>query len=133
MPEGSPQQYDAIQKHSSHNLEALEVFSSPKGLGFKKVITCLMPYYPNMRLEEYIARFRKALKDIFSKGKSFIFIFNQTSECNTLPNQLLVSLLLEFLASESSLKVSKIQLVSPEKKICDLFRLEAYKSNYTMS
>lgn len=56
-------------------------------------------------------------------------MLSQTSEFNSLPNQLIVGLLFEvLLESESSpIQAEKIRLVSQDRNICNLFKLELSK------
>ena len=56
----------------------IEVSNSPRGFGFKKVITCLVPVYNGVSSKDYMSRFEKILGEIFKKGKNFIFAFSQT-------------------------------------------------------
>ena len=39
----------------------IEISSSPRGSGFKKIITCLVPTYNSVTPEDYMGRFQKAL------------------------------------------------------------------------
>lgn len=72
-----------------------------------------MPNYDSVTPSEYKLKFKQILHEVFSKGKDFMFVFNQTHEFHNLPNQMLIYLLLLSLREkDKEHQVSKVRLIS---------------------
>jgi hypothetical protein len=101
-----------------------------KGLPFKKVINCVLPSYGNCEQKEYITLVQTLVRDILcNKSKDYLIVLSQTNEFNNLPNQLIVGVLLGTLLESNTIKLiaEKVRLVSQDKNICNLFKLELSK------
>lgn len=69
-----------------------------KGLPFRKVINCVLPSYGNCEQREYITLVQSLIRETLNnKAKDYLLVFSQTSEFNSLPNQLIVAVLFEVL------------------------------------
>lgn len=114
-----------------NHTERSMISDAEKGLPFKKVVNCILPPYNSCDRKEYITIVQNLFRDtLASKNiKEFLLVMSQTGDFNPVPNQLLVSLLFQLLLDSNSVKpvAGKIRLVSGDKNICNLFKLELSK------
>lgn len=95
---------------------------------FKKVLLCVLPNYRSEEAEEYRQMFRNIVREAFENVREVNVEFSNTIDgVNTLPNQLLLSLLLQEVAGlPSGLKLS---LVTTEKKMMNMYRFQMMKTD----
>jgi hypothetical protein len=94
------------------------------------VINCVLPSYESCEQKEYITLVQSLLRDTFcNRPKDYLILFSQTNEFNSLPNQLIIGVLFATLleSNTSKLTAEKVRLVSQDKNICNLFKLELSK------
>jgi hypothetical protein len=96
---------------------------------FKKVVICCMPSYESIDYLSYFDKLVIVLNEVLGQAKEFMFVFNQTSGQNTIPNQIVISLFLKYLEQNTQKERINIKLVSEDKNICSLFRLEIMKGS----
>lgn len=60
-----------------------------------------------------------------------MFVFNQTNEQSTVPNQLVVCLLLQYIMKNEFKKMKRMRFVSEDRNICTLIRYEMIKESET--
>lgn len=63
------------------------------------------------------------------KAREYMLVFCQTNEFNSLPNQLIIGLVFGMLLEADQKKplAERVRLVSHDKNICNLFKLELSK------
>lgn len=82
-----------------------------------------------MTFKEYTENLTIIFNEIFLHGKDYIFVFNQTNEQSTVPNQLVIGLLLQYIVKQEFKKMKKIRFVSEDRNICTLIRYEILKES----
>ena len=82
-----------------------------------------MPLYDSVTTEDYQSYLVRILNEVFLNSKELLFVFSQTSEQHTLPNQVVISLILEYIATMEPKRVVKVKLASEDRNICNLCRL----------
>lgn len=109
-------------------IEMVEI-AHPKTEDLSKIVICCLLPYELVTFKEYTENLSAIFNEVFLHGKDFIFVFNQTNEQSTVPNQLVISLLLQYILKTDLKKVKKIRLVSEDRNICTLIRYEILKES----
>lgn len=120
-----------VEKYIVDHTERSMISDAEKGLPFKRVVNCILPPYNSCDRKEYVTIVQNLFRDTLAtkNNKEFLLVMCQTGDFNTIPNQLVVSLLFQLLLDNNSAKpvAEKIRLVSMDKNICNLFKLELSK------
>ena len=87
---------------------------------YKKLLVCVLPQYRSEEREEYVQQLRNVVREAVEGVKEVaVEMLNTIEGIHTLPNQLVLSTLLQETGRRQGLKV---QLISTDRKMMNMYR-----------